>query len=137
MIMRHELFYHARHINFGPYFHDLAINDPEDINPCDFYLLACRRNTGILALVCSLNSPTGDDLVIFGNPVVNGLMVIWEGIEYHCHCLFEFLSVLAVICAFDFEPFKIGGQKFVQDGHISPIRYFVVETTNESLVCCG
>jgi hypothetical protein len=37
----------------------------------------------------------------------------------------------------DYEPFKIGGQKFVQDGHISSIHDLVVETTNESLVCFG
>src|SRR5260370_10203479 len=137
MIMRHELFHHAKHVNFSPYFHDLAINDTEDIHPCDFYPLACRLKTDILALVCSLTGPTSDNLVIFGNPVVNGLMVIWEGIEHHGHRLFEFLAVLAVICACNCEPFKIGGQQFVPDGHISSIRHFVAEPTNESLVCFG
>src|SRR5207302_11232789 len=127
----------SMNVNFGPYLHDFAINYHEDIHPGDFYLFACWRNPGILTLVCPLNRPTSDNLVMFGNPVVNGLMVIWEGIQHHGDHVFEFLTVLAVISAFDFEPFKIGGQKFIQDGYISSIRYFVVETTNESLVFFG
>ena len=97
MILRRELFHHVRHIHFGPYFHDLAIHDPEDIHPGDFYLFACWRHTDILALVCSLNGPPSDNLVMFGNPIVNGLMVIWEGIQHHSYRAFEFLAVLTVI----------------------------------------
>src|SRR5947209_598758 len=88
VIMRLELLPHAKHVNFGPYFHDLAIDDPEDIHPGDLYRLACRRKTDILALVCSLNGPPSDNLVMFGNPVVNGLMVIWEGIQRHGYHVF-------------------------------------------------
>src|SRR5947209_5501563 len=137
MSMGLKLLPHAQHINFSPYLCNLVMGNTEDIHAGDFYPLTCRCNTVILALVGSLSGPTSDNLVMFGNPVVNGLLVIWEGIQHHGYHVLEFLKILAVIRALDCEPFKIGSQKFIQDGHISPIGDFVVETTNKSLVRFG
>src|SRR5437868_14996877 len=101
-----ELLHGAKHIQFDPMLHHLAVNDTEDIHACGFDLVACRGNAQILALLRPLDCPASDDLILFCNPVVNSLMEIWEGIEDHCHRLFEFLAVLAVSFAFDFEPLK-------------------------------
>jgi len=122
-----QLFPEALHARLRPCLHELAVVDPEDVNPSDRESQPCCRKAHEGPHVRALIVAPDSDLVLLSDEVVYGCDKVWECRALHDGCSLDSLwpehlhAKLIVAGVF-------GGNEFVSDSLVP----FVVDLVEES-----
>jgi Response regulator receiver domain len=129
-----QLLHHAHLIHLAPMFHSLAPLKADDIDHPDGDALAGGRNAHELALVGAAPGHANDDLVAFGEKVVNGGSEVREGAAEHGAQLLDPLTSTRNAGWQCFVLYEVGCKELVGPTKVTSIEEFLDHFAGYSLI---